>query len=127
MYVQPKIFDDPIGGVLDPDRVVKTEDNDYVDLNAVLKEYGAVQGDASAAELTKEQIIADPRLMKVLRTSLAARNQTGIGRDIYRGATWLAGGKTPGGARDYSTMDAEEAFETKLSTIFCWWSKCNYS
>ena len=112
MYVQPKIFDDPIGGVLDPDRVVKTEDNDYVDLNAVLKEYGAVQGDASAAELTKEQIIADPRLMKVLRTSLAARNQTGIGRDIYRGATWLAGGKTPGGAKDYSTMDAEEAFET---------------
>ena len=112
LYVQPKIFDDPIGGVLDPDRVVKTEDNDYVDLNAVLKEYGAVQGDASAAELTKEQIIADPRLMKVLRTSLAARNQTGIGRDIYRGATWLAGGKTPGGAKDYSTMDAEEAFET---------------
>lgn len=112
LYVQPKIFDDPIGGVLDPDRVVKTEDNDYVDLNAVLKEYGAVQGDASAAELTKEQIIADPRLMKVLRTSLAARNQTGIGRDIYRGATWLAGGKTPGGARDYSTMDAEKAFET---------------
>ena len=112
LYVQPKIFDDPIGGVLDPDRVVKTEDNDYVDLNAVLKEYGAVEGDASAAELTKEQIIADPRLMKVLRTSLAARNQTGIGRDIYRGATWLAGGKTPGGAKDYSTMDAEEAFET---------------
>jgi len=112
LYVQPKILDDPIGGILDPDRVVKTEDNDYVDLNAVLKEYGAVQGDASAAELTKEQIIADPRLMKVLRTSLAARNQTGIGRDIYRGATWLAGGKTPGGARDYSTMDAEKAFET---------------
>lgn len=112
LYVQPKILDDPIGGVLDPDRVVKTEDNNYIDLNAVLKEYGAVEGDASAAELTKEQIIADPRLMKVLRTSLAARNQTGIGRDIYRGATWLAGGKTPGGARDYSTMDAEEAFET---------------
>ena len=42
LYVQPKILDDPIGGVLDPDRVVKTEDNDYVNLNAVLKEYGAV-------------------------------------------------------------------------------------
>ena len=111
LYVQPKILDDPIGGVLDPDRIVKTEDNDYIDLNAVLKEYGAVEGNLSAAELTKEQIIADPRLMKVLRTSLSARNQTGIGRDIYKGATWIAGGKTPGG-RDYSTMDAEKVFET---------------
>ena len=112
LILQPSEYEDSIDGIEDSTRFVETDDGGFMDFNEVLKEYGAVEGNLSAAELTKEQIIADPRLMKVLRTSLAARNQTGIGRDIYRGATWLAGGKTPGGARDYFTMDAEEAFET---------------
>tara|TARA_R110000803_G_C11986931_1_gene321455 strand:+ start:1596 stop:5192 length:3597 start_codon:yes stop_codon:yes gene_type:complete len=111
LFVTSDGYEEPIGGSDDPSRTVEVETGDFIDLNSVMKEYGALESDLSAAELTKEQILKDPRLMKVLRANLTARNQQGLAQDLYRGATALSGGATVG-SRDYSTMDADDAFET---------------
>jgi len=111
LFVTSDGYEESIGGSDDPSRTVEVETGDFIDLTSVMKEYGSVEGDLSAAELTKEQILEDPRLMKVLRANLTARNQQGLAHDLYRGATALSGGATVG-SRDYSTMDADDAFET---------------
>ena len=57
LILQPSEYEDSIDGIEDSTRVVETDDGEFMDFNEVLKEYGAVEGNFSAAELTKEQIM----------------------------------------------------------------------
>jgi len=76
-----------------------------VDLSPILEDYGD--------SLTKEDVIADPRLMNVVRSSLEARfTPGGVLTKARRGATGLAGGAIGGlSSQDYQEMDDEKVFE----------------
>jgi len=84
---------------------VPQEDNRLVDLSPILKDYGD--------SLTKEDILADPKLMDVVRSSLEARfTPGGVLTKARRAATGLAGGVVGGlTTQDYREMDDEKVFE----------------
>ena len=84
------------------------EDNSsYVNLDEIFEEYGGPQS------LTKEDILADDRLMEVVISSLEARYTPGGAlTKARRTATGLAGGDVGGlSGRDYRSMDKEKVFE----------------
>ena len=79
----------------------------YVDLDKIFEEYGGKY------KLTKEKILADPRLMDVVRSSLEARYMPGgVLTKARRTAVGLAGGNFGGfSGRDYRSMSDEKVFE----------------
>ena len=88
------------------DTIVPQEDGGFVDLNYIFEEYGK--------KLTKEDIVADERLMDVIRSNLEARFTPGGGAltKAGRGLTALSGGAIGGLSKDYRSMSDEDAFET---------------
>tara|TARA_R110001606_G_scaffold122561_1_gene255600 strand:+ start:1433 stop:5233 length:3801 start_codon:yes stop_codon:yes gene_type:complete len=97
--------------------IVETEDgspqlvgqqNDIVNLNTILDEYGR--------DLIKEDFLEDDRLMEVVFQSLEARNKpSSLIGGAYKGLSSVAGADSGGsifGSRDYRKMEREEAFET---------------
>jgi len=84
---------------------VPKDEGGLVDLSPILEDY--------EDSLTKEDIIADPRLMEVVRSSLESRfTPGGVLTKARRGATGLAGGAIGGlTAQDYREMDDEKVFE----------------
>ena len=84
---------------------VPKDEGGLVDLSPILEDYGD--------SLTKEDVIADPRLMDVVRSSLESRfTPGGVLTKARRGATGLAGGAIGGlTAQDYREMDDEKVFE----------------
>ena len=84
---------------------VPKDEGGLVDLSPILEDYGD--------SLTKEDVISDPRLMNVVRSSLEARfTPGGVLTKARRGATGLAGGAIGGlSSQDYQEMDDEKVFE----------------
>ena len=79
----------------------------YIDLDKIFEEYGG------RYKLTKEKILADPRLMDIVRSSLEARYMPGgVLTKARRTAVGLAGGDFGGfSGRDYRSMSDEKVFE----------------
>ena len=91
-----------------PNLIPVGEDNSsYVNLDDIFEEYGGPQS------LTKEDILADDRLMEVVISSLEARYTPGGAlTKARRVASGLSGGDVGGlSGRDYRSMDKEKVFE----------------
>ncbi len=87
--------------------ILPQEDGSLVDLSPLLKQYGD--------SLTKEDILADDKLMDVVYSSLEARyTPKGILTGTRRAISGLAGAAIGGGvtSQDYRAMGKEKAFET---------------
>ena len=104
-------FEDPI--FLDRDTIEVSpivpqgpDNSSFVDLDNIFKEYGR--------KLTKEDILADDRLMEVVRSNLEARFTPSGGAltTARRGATVLSGGTIGGLSKDYRSQSDEDVFET---------------
>lgn len=88
-----------------PAALVPLNDNNFVDLEKILKEYDR--------PLIKEDFLADKRLMELVRTGLEARYRPGLGKEAYAAVSGLAGGATGGvlSGRSYRDMPDEDVFE----------------
>jgi len=91
---------------------LNTKDPSFINLDAHFKEF------YNNRDLTKEDILADPKLVEVMRTALEARYRpAGLLKKGYRAATTAAGGDigtsvTKGLNRDYRSMSSNDVFET---------------
>jgi hypothetical protein len=85
---------------------VPQEGGGLIDLSPILEDYGG--------ELSKQEILSDPKLMDIVRSSLEARfTPGGVLTKARRGVTGLAGGAIGGlSSQDYREMSDEKAFET---------------
>ena len=92
-----------------PNRVLvpSLDENSYIDLESIFAR------DYEGERLSKEQIIADDRLMDVIRSNLEARYMPGgLLTKVRRGAVGLGGGDVGGmQGRDYRNMDNDLVFE----------------
>jgi len=84
---------------------LKLDNSSYEDLDSIFKEYNR--------DLTKEDILADERLMEVIRSNLEARyTPGGVFTKGRRAAVGLGGGDIGGfSGRDYRAMEDEKVFE----------------
>ncbi len=87
--------------------VPSLDEKSYIDLEKIFA------SDYNNERLTKEQILADDRLMDIVRGNLEARYMPGgLLTKARRGVVGLGGGDIGGlKGRDYRSMDAEEVFE----------------